>query len=58
MLGPDGKLLAKFLPFGANNGVVDAKGQIHVDARMSFQWVDDQTYGYLVAIGPSPNLYM
>ncbi|KAG9119083.1 hypothetical protein FRC07_006073 [Ceratobasidium sp. 392] len=52
LTSPDGKLLAKAVPgLGGDTGVIDKTGNVQIDARVFYQFVDDGKYAYVVSTG-------
>lgn len=49
---PDGTLVANVYPnVGGDSGITDNNGVLHVDTRMTWKFPDDESYGFLHAIG-------
>ncbi|KAF8600064.1 hypothetical protein BDV93DRAFT_525610 [Ceratobasidium sp. AG-I] len=49
---PNGTAIAKLVPgIGGETGVIDKNGNLQVEARAFFQFLDDKKYAYLIGTG-------
>ncbi|KAG9087202.1 hypothetical protein FS749_003078 [Ceratobasidium sp. UAMH 11750] len=52
MTDPNGKLIAKAVSgLGGDTGVIGKTGSVQIDARLFYQFVDDDKYAYVVSTG-------
>ncbi|KAG9119103.1 hypothetical protein FRC07_006042 [Ceratobasidium sp. 392] len=52
LTAPNGKLLAKAVTgLGGDTGVIDKTGNVQIDARVFYQFIDDGKYAYVVSTG-------
>ncbi|KAG8699858.1 hypothetical protein FRC09_006327 [Ceratobasidium sp. 395] len=52
LTAPDGKLLAKAVTgLGGDTGVIDKTGNVQIDARLFYKFIDDGKYAYVVSTG-------
>ncbi|KAG9077345.1 hypothetical protein FRC06_008971, partial [Ceratobasidium sp. 370] len=55
MTAPDGSLIAKVVPgVGGETGVIDKKGNLEINVKAFFQFLDDHKFGYVAISGIGP----
>ncbi|KAG9089720.1 hypothetical protein FS749_001110 [Ceratobasidium sp. UAMH 11750] len=55
MTAPDGSLIAKVVPgVGGETGVIDKNGNLEIDVKAVFQFVDDKKFAYAAISGIGP----
>ncbi|KAG8740433.1 hypothetical protein FRC10_004324 [Ceratobasidium sp. 414] len=55
MTAPDGSLIGKAVPgVGGETGVIDKNGNLEIDVKLIFQFLDDQKYAYAAISGIGP----
>ncbi|KAG9077344.1 hypothetical protein FRC06_008970 [Ceratobasidium sp. 370] len=55
MTAPDGSLIGKVVPgVGGETGIIDKNGNLEIDVKAIFQFLDDQKFAYAAISGIGP----